>query len=428
MSQQPPYDPRRRPPPPRRPGPEEPPVVRRRAGSPPGWADQTRVQRGPQQPPPRQDPRAWSAVPPARDAPRRDDRYRDDRRPYDDGRGPADRGRAPAPAPVPPRQVPPEPTRRRRRPRWGRRIGIALVVLLLLVVGGAVWADTSLSRVDALGNYEGRPGDTPGTNWLLVGSDSRTGLTPEQEAELATGGDIGAGRTDTILLIHVPASGPTTMVSLPRDWYVPIPGNGTDKLNASFSIGGAPLLVQTVEGVTGLRIDHYAEVGFGGFADMVDAIGGVDICVPYDIVDPLAGIDLRAGCQELSGPQALGFVRSRATALADIDRMNNQRLFLSSLLSKATSPTTFLNPFRAVPLVRGVVTSLQVDDGDHIWNLASLGWALRGEMVTTTIPVSGFEDVDGSGNVLLSDRERASRFFELLATDQQLPPDLVGGG
>lgn len=227
------------------------------------------------------------------------------------------------------------------------------MVLLLLVVGGAVWADTSLSRVDALGNYEGRPADTPGTNWLLVGSDSRTGLTPEQEAELATGGDIGAGRTDTILLIHVPASGPTTMVSLPRDWYVPIPGNGTDKLNASFSLGGAPLLVQTVEGVTGLRIDHYAEVGFGGFADMVDAIGGVDICVPYDIVDPLAGIDLRAGCQELSGPQALGFVRSRATALADIDRMNNQRLFLSSLLSKATSPTTFLNPFRAVPLVRG---------------------------------------------------------------------------
>lgn len=297
-----------------------------------------------------------------------------------------------------------------------------------MVVGGVVWADTSLTRTDALSNYEGRPADTPGTNWLLVGSDSRTGLTPEQEAALATGGDIGAGRTDTILLIHVPADGPTTMVSLPRDWYVPIPGYGSDKLNASFALGGAPLLVQTVETVTGLRMDHYAEVGFGGFADMVDAIGGVDLCVPYDIVDPLAGIDLRAGCQELSGPQALGFVRSRATPLADLDRMNNQRLFLSSLLSKATSPTTFLNPFRAVPLVRGIVGSLQVDNGDHIWNLASLGWALRGEMVTTTIPVSGFEDTGASGNVLLSDRDRAAQFFDILANDQPLPPELLSGG
>lgn len=305
---------------------------------------------------------------------------------------------------------------------------MVFLVLLLMIVGAGVWADTSLARTEALTNYDGRVADTPGTNWLLVGSDSRTGLSPEEEAALATGGDIGAGRTDTILLINIPADGPTTMVSLPRDWYVPIPGYGSDKLNAAFALGGAPLLTQTVETVTGLRMDHYAEVGFGGFADMVDAIGGVDLCVPYDINDPLAGIDLRAGCQELSGAEALGFVRTRATPLADLDRMNNQRLFLSSLLSKATSPATFLNPFRAIPLVRGTVGSLQVDNGDHIWNLGSLAWALRGDMVTTTVPISGFEDVGGSGNVLLSDRERASQFFDLLATGQQLPPELLTGG
>lgn len=305
---------------------------------------------------------------------------------------------------------------------------MVFLVLLLMIVGAGVWADTSLARTEALTNYDGRVADTPGTNWLLVGSDSRTGLSPEEEAALATGGDIGTGRTDTILLINIPADGPTTMVSLPRDWYVPIPGYGSDKLNAAFALGGAPLLTQTVETVTGLRMDHYAEVGFGGFADMVDAIGGVDLCVPYDINDPLAGIDLRAGCQELSGAEALGFVRTRATPLADLDRMNNQRLFLSSLLSKATSPATFLNPFRAIPLVRGTVGSLQVDNGDHIWNLGSLAWALRGDMVTTTVPISGFEDVGGSGNVLLSDRERASQFFDLLATGQQLPPELLTGG
>ncbi|WP_261777323.1 LCP family protein, partial [Rhodococcoides kroppenstedtii] len=329
--------------------------------------------------------------------------------------------------PAPPAPVGPPP-RPRRRPRWGRRIGLALGLVVVLLLGGLVWADTSLNRVPALANYDGRPAATPGTTWLLVGSDSRTGLTPEQEAQLATGGDIGTGRTDTILLIHVPSSGPTTMVSLPRDWYVPIPGYGSDKLNASFSLGGAPLLTRTVEEVTGVRIDHYAEVGFGGFADMVDGLGGVDLCVPYDIDDPLAGLTVSAGCQELTGAQALGFVRTRATPLGDLDRMNNQRLFLSSLLSKATSPTTFLNPFRVVPLTRALVSSLQVDEGDHIWNLASLGWALRGETVTTTIPIAGFEDVEGSGNVVLTDRERASRFFDLIAQDQPLPPDLLSGG
>jgi LCP family protein required for cell wall assembly len=291
-----------------------------------------------------------------------------------------------------------------------------------------VWADSSLNRVDALTDYEGRTGDTPGTNWLIVGSDSRAGLTADQESQLATGGEVGNGRTDTLLLVHIPKSGPTTMVSLPRDWYVPIPGNGTDKLNASFAIGGAPLTVQTVENATGLRIDHYAEIGFGGFAGMVDAIGGVDVCVPYAIDDPLAGLNVAAGCQTLSGPQALGFVRSRATALADLDRMNNQRLFLSALLSKATSPWTLINPFRLWPLASDTVKSLTVDDGDHIWNLAALAWALRGDMVTTTIPVSGFEDVDGSGNVLLSDRDRASQFFQLLADDQQIPPELRTSG
>jgi len=301
-------------------------------------------------------------------------------------------------------------------------------VLLVASIGGVVYLDTKLNRVDALADYPGRVADTPGTNWLLVGSDSRAGLTAEQDRALAGGGDIEGKRTDTIMLVHVPKSGATTMVSIPRDSYVNIPGIGRGKINAAFSQeDGEQLLVQTVEEATGLHIDHYAEIGFGGFAGIVDALGGVNMCVPYPIDDPLAGINLPAGCQDLSGPEALGFVRSRATALADLDRMNNQRAFMSALLKKATSPTTLINPLRLWPMMTQTANSLQVADGDHLWNLAGLAWALRGKMVTTTVPVGGFEVVDGWGDVLLWDREKASEFFDALANDRQIPQGLLTG-
>lgn len=299
-----------------------------------------------------------------------------------------------------------------------------LLVLVLAAVGAVVQLDGSLNRIPALANYADRVGNTPGTNWLLVGSDGRGGLSPEQEQELATGGEVGPERTDTIMLVHVSESGKTTLVSLPRDSYVSIPGQGKDKLNAAFALGGPALLVQTVEIATGVRVDHYAQIGFGGFASVVDTLGGIDVCVPKPIDDPLAGIDLQAGCQRLNGPQALGFVRSRATALADLDRMNNQRIFMAALLKKATSGATLANPFTLWPLATDTAKSLKVDDGDHIWDLARLGWALKGETVTTAVPVGGFADTD-SGNVLLWDKDKASRFFDALAKDQAVPEDLL---
>jgi LCP family protein required for cell wall assembly len=262
---------------------------------------------------------------------------------------------------------------------------------------------------------------------LLVGSDSRVGLTPDQEQVLATGGDVGNARTDTIILVHIPKSGATTMVSIPRDSYVDIPGYGEDKINAAFAFGGPQLLVQTVELSTELHIDHYAEIGFGGFAGVVDAIGGLRMCLEEPIEDPLAGINLPAGCQNLTGPEALGFVRSRATALADLQRANNQRMFMSALAAKAASPATLLNPFRALPLATRTADALTVDNGDHLWNLAALGWHMRGDLVTTTVPISGFENTD-SGNVVVWDYDRAELFFGALAQDEPVPPDLVTPG
>jgi LCP family protein required for cell wall assembly len=304
------------------------------------------------------------------------------------------------------------------------------LVLVVAMVGAGVWVESSLTRVAALTDYAERPASGAGATWLLVGADGREDLTPEQQAELATGGDLGNSRTDTILLVHVPgigSSAPTAMVSIPRDSYVPIPGYGSDKINAAFALGGPALLTQTVEQATGLRVDHYAEIGFGGFAGLVDAVGGVTVCPAEPISDPLAGIDLPAGCQELSGPSALGFVRSRATPRADLDRMANQREFMSALVHRAASPAVLLNPLRWYPMARAAADTVTVDDHDHVWDLARLGWALRGDVTTVTVPIGEFTD-NGSGSIVVWDSEAAQELFSALNSDSAVPQNVVDAG
>nr|WP_236694215.1 LCP family protein [Mycolicibacterium obuense] len=336
--------------------------------------------------------------------------------------------RRPPPPPARPPTPPAPPRRTPRRPRrWLRLIPVVLLVAVLGLVGAGVWIDTSLRRVPALTDYADRPAQGAGTTWLLVGSDSRSDLSPEQQAELSTGGDLGNSRTDTILLVHLPGLGsstPATMVSIPRDSYVPIPGYDSDKINAAFSLGGPTLLTQTVEEATGLRIDHYAEIGFGGFAGLVDAVGGVTVCPPEPIDDPLAGINLPAGCQHVDGQQALGFVRSRATPRADLDRMANQRAFMSTLVHRAASPSVLANPLRWYPMATAAADTLTVADGDHVWDLARLGWALRGDLQTITVPIGEFTE-NGSGSIVVWDSDASTRLFSALASDAPIPQDVL---
>jgi LCP family protein required for cell wall assembly len=336
----------------------------------------------------------------------------------------------PATKAPPPRPAAPNTRRKRanrRLGRWGRALALSLPILFLLagggILGGAVWLDTSLHREPVLTDYPDRPAPGRGTNWLLVGSDSRQGLSPEQQRDLATGGDIGSSRTDTILLVHVPELGsnsPTTMVSIPRDSYVPIPGQGKDKINAAFAAGGATLLTQTVEQATGLRLDHYAEIGFSGFAALVDALGGITVCPTAPIDDPLAGVDLPAGCQELDGRAALGYVRSRATPRADLDRMVNQREFMSALLQRAARPTLWLNPWRWYSVPRAVAGALTVDRGDHVWDLARLGWAMHGATTAMTVPIGELTDSD-AGSVVVWNHDAARALFDALGSDTPVP-------
>jgi LCP family protein required for cell wall assembly len=305
-------------------------------------------------------------------------------------------------------------------------VSVSLIASLLVIsglLGGGIWFDTKLHREQVLTDYPDRPIPGRGTNWLLVGSDSRQGLSAEQQQELSTGGDIGSSRTDTIVLVHVPEflSGiPPTLVSIPRDSFVPIPDHGKDKINAAFAIGGAPLLIQTVEQATGLRLDHYAEIGFGGFAALVDALGGVTVCPAAALHDPLAGIDLSAGCQKLDGRNALGYVRTRDTPRADLDRMVNQRQFLSALLNRCASPAVWLNPWRWYAVPRAAADALTVDRGDHVWDLARLGWALHGSKTAMTVPIREFTTSD-VGSVVVWDHDEAAKLFAALESDGPVP-------
>jgi len=290
-----------------------------------------------------------------------------------------------------------------------------LIVLLVAIVGFGVYLDANLTRVEALADTDN---DSDGTNYLIVGSDSREGLSSEDEERLATG-DAAGQRTDTIMLLHTGSSG-DVLVSIPRDSSVPIPGKGTNKINAAYALGGPKLLTETVQNATGLRIDHYVEVGFGGFVGAVDAVGGVDLCVPTAIEDPKAGLNIKAGCQELDGQTALGYVRTRATAGSDFDRVGRQRAFLSALMAKATSPLTLINPFRMIPLASAMTDTITVDDSDHIWNLVGLAWGMKGvsggDGVATTVPVAGA----GAGSTLRWDKSRAGALWGSLAKDE--PP------
>ena len=316
-------------------------------------------------------------------------------------------------------------TRRRIRPL--RVVALVLVVILTLGVLAALWADSRLQRIDALPDYPGRVGNTPGTVTLLVGTDSREGLTPEQQALLSTGSESDAGgkRTDTMMLVYTPRGrGDTMLISLPRDLLVDIPGYGQNKLNAAYTFGGPPLLTQTLEQQTGVQIDHYAEIGFGGFAGIVDAVGGVDMCLDEPISDPLAGLELAAGCQTLNGPQSLGFVRTRyGFAEQDLQRVRNQRQFLGALMKQTLSPGNLLNPFTVVPLVNSAADAVTVDTGDHIWNLAAVMWRLSGDPLTVTAPHDGM--ASGTVGSYLVWGPSTSAFFEAVAAGRMPPPEYL---
>jgi LCP family protein required for cell wall assembly len=312
--------------------------------------------------------------------------------------------------------------------RRGRRIaliaGLVVVFLIVATAGSYFWLDSKLNRSVALPPFTGQ---SAGTNWLIAGSDGRDGLTTQQIINLHVGFDFGTANSDSIMLLHLGGPKPV-LISIPRDSYVPIPGYGDNKINAALGFGGPPLLIKTVENVTGLRIDHYMGIGFAGLVSVVNQVGGVNICLPTALHDYNSGANLKAGCQTLDGAQALAFVRDRDSfADEDLQRMQDQRAFLKALLEKATSPGVYLNPFTALPFGSAAASAISVDKGTHLYDLAQAALALR-DPQTGTVPVANPNYLtSNAGDALLWNRAQALELFNALQNNQAVPAGLLSG-
>lgn len=295
-----------------------------------------------------------------------------------------------------------------------RILGVLVVLWLVFLVGTPLYAWSSTTKVDAMPTADRPPGQ-PGDLWLLVGSDSREGLSEEDRKRLGTG-DVEGRRTDTMMLLYVPPSGKPALISIPRDSYVPIPGRGRNKINAAYAFGGPTLLIQTLEQATGLRIDHYAEIGFGGFVNVIDALGGIEMCPKTAIKDKFSHLDIPAGCQEMDGPTALGYVRMRyADPLGDLGRMQRQREMVAAIIKKSASPMTVVNPFRWWGIHNGAAKSLSTDRDTGLGGLLGVAGPMirigSGQGLTVMVPISNPNARTAAGSAMLWNKDEALAMF-----------------
>jgi LCP family protein required for cell wall assembly len=324
-------------------------------------------------------------------------------------------------SPPPARPAPPPATSAKRRHPVRNVFRVLLILLLLLIlwlVGVPAYAWTQIARVDAAPSGQ-RPADQPGKTFLLVGSDSRAGLSKAEQKRLGTG-STGGQRTDTIMIVYVPPGGKPALISVPRDSYVDIPKSAKNKINAAYAFGGPQLLVQTVEQNTGLRMDGYMEIGFGGFVNIIDALGGIRMCLPKAIKDRDSHIDLPKGCQTLSGVEALGYVRMRkADPLGDLGRVQRQREMLAAIAKKAASPATVLNPVRYWKLNMAIADAIKLGRDTSLPEALMLAIAMKrissGSGLTLTVPISSTGASTPVGSAVLWDPTKSKAMFSAIA-------------
>jgi LCP family protein required for cell wall assembly len=307
----------------------------------------------------------------------------------------------------------------------------------VLVASGAFYGwyrylNGNLHRVSGITSSGGAVASDGAENVLLVGSDSRSGQGDSFAQAPTDQTQVVGARSDTVILAHLaPGHEEATLVSLPRDSWVEIPSytdsKGVshpahqDKLNAAFSLGGAALLVRTVQNLTGIHIDHYAEIDFAGFQKMVSALGGVQVCLSQPAHDVQTGLNLTAGVHELNGVQALEFVRQRyGLPLGDIDRIKRQQQFLASMMRKAISAGTLTNPIKLNSFLTALTGSITVDSGMGFSDMKTLALKLKdlgaGNVVLTTMPLSGFATEDGQ-DVDIVDTTKSATLFDSLRSD-----------
>lgn len=322
--------------------------------------------------------------------------------------------------------------------------GLSVAVLVAAGIGHSVVTslDTGIRRVDAFRDMKNRPKQGNGMNVLLVGTDGRDKITPEEKQKYRLGG-APCHCTDTIMIVHISEDrNRASVVSLPRDSYADLPAH-TDqttrknhrahpnKLNAAYAEGGPNLTVRTVEHMTKVKIDHYLEVDFLSFMKTVDVLGGVEICTTRPLKDSHTGLSLGEGTHLMNGGEALQYVRSRyVDGASDLGRMQRQQRFLAALIAKATSGGVLLNPVKFGDVTRTLLGSVRADGGFGTDEMLDLGRAMRGfspsssEFTTVPLAPQG-QVVPGIGSTLKWHPEKSARLFQALREDRPLAPHRV---
>ncbi|WP_243390295.1 LCP family protein [Bifidobacterium margollesii] len=298
-----------------------------------------------------------------------------------------------------------------------------MVVALLLAFGLISWANGQLNHKTMLTSAA----NTPASTWLILGSDQRDGTSGTGSSK-----DIPGSRTDSILVLTKPKTGHSSLISIPRDSFVNI--NGQDmKINAVASQVGYKALTGQVESITGMKIDHVVQVGFGGVEKVVDAIGGVELCYDSTVNDVLSGLNWKAGCHQANGATALAFSRMRySDPTGDIGRAKRQRQVLSAVAKKATSPQVLLNPMTTKKLAEAGLSSLTVDEKSGAFDLAQMALAFKSASGDSGVTGSlYYTDIDyrpasGIGSCILLDGARNTELFKQLQSGTH-DPGTVGG-
>lgn len=318
-----------------------------------------------------------------------------------------------------------------------RRTAVALTLLTTLSCGSFAGSQ-AVSAASAPAGGGGAVGGGRGTNILVVGIDSRAGLSAAEKRRLHVGGK-GCNCTDVMMLVHLSQNRRrASIVSIPRDSYVEYaattataagPGR-RGKINGAFALGGGPLTVATVEKATGLRIDHYLETGFTGFEQTVDNLGGATVCTDRPLKDENSGLDIGAGRHLADGNRALRYVRARHVDLrpGDLGRVRRQQRVVNDLLARLTAEGALAGPISTARTVRTLLKTVRTDERTGLDDLVRIGWALghlRADRTEfATVPIRLFDHrVPGVGSTLVWDEARSAALWAALGADRPITGD-----
>ena len=304
-----------------------------------------------------------------------------------------------------------------RRKRRGAKHIASLTVLILLgalalaVFSGWGWINSRLNKEN---DWLTTKANGSATSWLILGSDERDGTTG------GSADDTPGFRTDTILMLIKPKSGPSALISIPRDSLVQVNGEYM-KINAAAELGGNKALVEAVESISGQKVNHIAKIKFGGLQNVVNALGGIELCYDEDVQDSYSGLNWKAGCHTADGSTALSFSRMRyADARGDFGRNERQRQVISAIVKKASSSETLTNPSKIVAVSNAAMSALTVDEKTNPYTLLTMALAFKSATGSNGISGSVYWSdpdyyVDGVGSSVLLDDAKNTELFNQLA-------------